>query len=231
MTVLAKDKIIDLQKSGDLLIEPFCLDNVKNSSYDVTLGHWYWRERKRSVFSSLYSRRASSALNMYSESSVRSMWEGPYKAEALTKDLPGIPKGTPVIMIEAGENLLCHTHEFIGSVDLKHTTMMKARSSIGRNQITIAACAGWGDIGFANRWCLEVSNRGNYRSTILVPGRTIGQVVFMETTGLNSEKDAYFASGRYQTHSLAQKKFSDLESSWNPEDLLPRMWMDYKNKD
>lgn len=51
-----------------------------------------------------------------------------------------------IIWVAPGETILGHTEEFIGG---RHnvTTMMKARSSMGRNFIEVCKCAGWGDVG------------------------------------------------------------------------------------
>lgn len=56
-----------------------------------------------------------------------------------------------IIWITPGETILAHTNEFIGGCK-SVTTMMKARSSLGRNFIEVCKCAGWGDVGYINRW-------------------------------------------------------------------------------
>jgi len=247
MTVLAKPRIIELHKSGDIQIEPFNLENVKNSSYDVTLGSTFWVESSPNVdmapdyhpdsanwvgdvgghsFKGFQNiEKYEYLLNMYSEESVRKMWKGPFTAMPLKVALPGIPLGTPVIVIGPKQNMLGHTHEFIGSTDLVHTTKMQARSSLGRNQITVCRCAGLGDIGYCDRWTIEITNNSD-RPTILVPGRRIAQISFFATTGLDDVRDSYPETGKYQTKKLTGKSFAELEADWKPESLLPKMWKD-----
>lgn len=59
--------------------------------------------------------------------------------------------------------------------------MMKARSSIGRNFIEVCKCAGWGDVGYINRWTMEITNNSSHYAIPLVVGRRIGQIIFFET--------------------------------------------------
>jgi deoxycytidine triphosphate deaminase len=81
-----------------------------------------------------------------------------------------------------GETILAHTNEFIGGRETV-TTMMKARSSMGRNFIEVCKCAGWGDIGYVNRWTMEITNNSRFYSIPLVVGRRIAQIVFFDSEG------------------------------------------------
>lgn len=64
---------------------------------------------------------------------------------------------------------------------------MKARSSLGRNFIEICKCAGWGDVGYVNRWTMEITNNSRYYTIPLVVGRRVAQIVFFETEGILDE--------------------------------------------
>ena len=56
---------------------------------------------------------------------------------------------------------------------------MKARNSIGRSLLNVCSCAGQGDVGYYNRWTMELYNQDNkVRSIVLVVGRRIAQIVF-----------------------------------------------------
>lgn len=166
-------------------------------------------------------------LNPYDEKSVSSMWGSPKQAKAFDFDLPGIKAGTPVIVIPPGGAFLGHTMEFIGSLHPEVTFMVKTRSSVGRNRIRLCACAGWGDQGFASRVVLEISNDSQFRNTILVPGRRVGQIVFIPTTPL-AQGDMYFSKGKYQTSSSAGKTYDQLVAEWKPEMMLPKQWLDWE---
>lgn len=237
MTILAKPAILSAHRCGDVLIEPFVESNVKNCSVDVTLGCWYWLETSpvRIGNAILPTGQLTTVvdedalLNPYDECSVMRAWgEVPMRAQPIRQALPGIPLNTLVIPLHPGQNILAHTHEFIGGTDQRITTMLKARSSIGRNQITICRCAGWGDIGFCNRYVLEISNHGR-RTVVLVVGRRIGQVVFLETTGIHDIQDNYHHTGKYQTESLKGRSFAELEERWSPHHMLPQMWRDQES--
>jgi dCTP deaminase len=101
-----------------------------------------------------------------------------------------------IIWLKPGETILGHTNEFIGG-RRSVTTMMKARSSLGRNFIEVCKCAGWGDVGYVNRWTMEITNNSRYYSIPLVVGRRVAQIVFFDTEGIESL--SYEKSGKYQT--------------------------------
>ena len=215
--VLAKPAILAAYQRGDLFISPFNERQVKNSSYDVRLGEWYYEEQHA---------LPASLLNPYDQASVAEMWGTVRKAQPSDRDLPGIPKGTPYIRLAPGSFTLCHTEEFIGTTDLVHTTMIKARSSTGRSGVQICACAGWGDVGFAQRWTLEIKNNTK-RHVILIPGRRIGQIIFIPTTGIDPQ-DAYFQGGKYQGSDVKGKTHEQLLAEWKPEMMLPKAYLDYE---
>ncbi len=218
--VLAKPAILAAYQRGDIFISPFNERQVKNSSYDVRLGEWYYEEQPGAAWNH------SNLLNPYDKDSVAAMWGEPKKAQPLDRDLPGIPKGTPVIQVPRGGFLLCHTEEFIGTTDLVHTTMIKARSTTGRSGIQVCACAGWGDISWAQRWTLEVVNNTK-RDVLLVSGRRIGQIVFIPTTGIEPQ-DAYHQGGKYQSSDVKGKTHEQLLAEWKPEMMLPKAYLDYE---
>ena len=100
--------------------------------------------------------------------------------------------------------------------------MMKARSSLGINFIEVCKCAGWGDVGYINRWTMEITNNSRHYSIPLVVGRRIAQIIFFETGEiLHKEKD-YTSTGKYQT----KKSLSDIKRSWKPEQMIPKMYLD-----
>lgn len=86
--------------------------------------------------------------------------------------------------------------------------------------VIVSNCAGWGDIGFTNRWAMEITNNSRYYSIPLVVGRRIAQIVFFDTDGTNNT--TYEISGKYQKGS----ELEDIKRNWKPEDLLPKMFMD-----
>ena len=128
----------------------------------------------------------------------------------------GISPDDTIILLQPRETILAHTCEFIGGRN-HITTMMQARSSMGRNFIEVCKCAGWGDVGYINRWTMEITNNSQYYAIPLVIGRRIAQIIFMDTgTILNNH---YANGGKYARSS----DIAILKKKWQPSDMLPRL--------
>jgi deoxycytidine triphosphate deaminase len=131
----------------------------------------------------------------------------------------GIRPDDKVILLEPGETILAHTQEFIGGRGTV-TTMMKARSSMGRDFINVCKCAGWGDVGYTNRWVMEISNASQHYIIPLVVGRRIAQIVFFDVGPIAA--GSYIKDGKYQQTDDVAK----LKKTWKPEMMLPKLWAD-----
>ena len=217
---LSDKKILEHKKAGTIVIEPFTRKNLATSSYDVTLGEWFFREQQPKYNHSLY--------NIWSKEHTEHVW-GANKVEraVIAKEVfkkykiewDGISPNDKVIMLSPGETILAHTNEFIGGRDIV-TTMMKARSSMGRNFIEVCKCAGWGDVGYVNRWTMEITNNSKNYLIPLVVGRRIAQIIFFETGSIL--KNDYTNAGKYQ----ASRDIQQLKKSWGPTAMLPKLWAD-----
>src|SRR3989338_4677557 len=124
-----------------------------------------------------------------------------------------------VIILGPGETILAHTEEFIGGRNCV-TTEMRARSSMGRIGITVCKCAGWGDLGFCNRWTMEMSNHLKDTPVVLIVGMRVAQIPFYQVDTL----DVSYATtgGSYQVT-------DDLEAmmkNWTPLLMLPKFSRD-----
>ncbi len=216
---LSDQRILEEMDRGDIVIFPFQRDNVATSSYDVTLGSYFYRERR------LHER----IYNIWSKSQTEKVWGEPEEARKASEVLgpnyewDGISPTDHVILLERGETILAHTEEFIGGKN-HITTMMKARSSMGRNFIEVCKCAGWGDVGFFNRWTMEITNNSQHYSIPLIVGRRISQIIFFET-GPIILRD-YSTQGKYQESQILEK----LKENWEPSLMLPRLWKDREIK-
>ncbi len=217
---LSDKRILEEKKNGDIVIEPFKEKNLATSSYDVTLGEYYFREQKPNYILSHY--------NIFNKKHTDHVWgikaEKAEKASKVFKDFSGfewvgISPEDRVILLEPGETILAHTDEFIGGKN-HITTMMKARSSVGRNFIEVCKCAGWGDVGYINRWTMEITNNSRHYAIPLVTGRRIAQIIFFETGPIL--KNDYTATGKYQTHQDIKK----MKKEWKPESMLPKLYLD-----
>ena len=222
--VLSDKAVLRAIEEGRVVIHPFQRENLSTSSYDVTLGRWFFRESTPGPGQGIF--------NPYSQRMVQRVWgaQTPQRAERcgewLARNqvfaglLENIGSEDEIIWIGPGETILAHTNEFIGGkADV--TTMMKARSSMGRNFIEVCKCAGWGDVGYVNRWTMEITNNSRHYSIPLVVGRRIAQIVFFETEGTLEDR-RYQDTGKYQSLSCLQ----ELMKNWNPIDMLPKMYLD-----
>ncbi|HEY4500792.1 MAG TPA: hypothetical protein VJI70_00805 [Candidatus Paceibacterota bacterium] len=217
---LSDKKILEQMKKGTIVIEPFKRENLGTSSYDVTLGEWFFREQPTKYNHSIY--------NIWSKKHTEHVWgadkvERAVKAKEAFKKYnfkwEGISPNDKVIMLRPGETILAHTNEFIGG-RYSVTTDMKARSSMGRNFIETCKCAGWGDVGYVNRWTMEITNNSRNYIIPLVVGRRIAQIIFFETGPIIGSD--YTKSGKYQSSTNITK----LKKSWKPELMLPRLYLD-----
>lgn len=218
---LSDKRILEEMKKRNIVISPFSKKHLSTSSYDVTLGEFYYREQPPKPHHPFF--------NIWEEKNVKEVWGEYVRAEKLSnfskapKKLSGIGQRDRVIFLRPNETILAHTNEFIGGRNTV-TTMMKARSSLGRCFIAVCKCAGWGDVGYINRWTMEITNSSRYYTIPLVVGRRVAQIVFFETGSiLNKEKD-YSVSGKYQSYS----DIGEIKKNWKPEMMLPRLWKEVK---
>lgn len=220
---LSDKRVLMEMERGDIVISPFDRKNLGTCSYDVRLGEYYFREQSSSRADGDHS-----LYNIYDQSHTESVW-GTTPQQAITAEIlrtldkgfsfKGIKEDDLVILIQPHETILAHTEEFIGGRN-HITSMMKARSSFGRSFIEICKCAGWGDVGYINRWTMEITNNSQYYCIPLVVGRRIAQIVFFETGPILGAD--YPEEGKYQ-HSPA---LNDLREDWDPKMMLPQLYKD-----
>ena len=218
--VLGDCEILAAKKQGQIIIDPFEPQLLNSSSYDVRLGGYFYR-----------AERAGHRVDFspYDAAEVKNYYSGPHKAvrhkqwcEANQRQpFRGIDLDEHIIVLEPGECILGHTVEYIGA-KYGATTMMKARSSLGRINISTCDDAGWGDVGYINRWTMEIRNKNKDVWVPLVVGMPIGQIVFFWVAAATVD---YGTTGHYQT----SQSISKLKSAWRPESMLPRIYSD-RNK-
>ena len=220
--LLSRDAILRHFKEGNIIITPFDDRKLKTVSYDVSLGNWFWRE--------VHPEGRASVHNIYDEASTKRVWQGPFQAEEakdvserLGLELKNIKPEDKIVILRPGETVLAHTEEFIGGKN-KVVAKMYARSSMGRNFVEVCKDAGWGDVGYFNRWTMEVTNNSQYFTIPLVVGRRVGQMVFYEVEPLKNAPDYVGEGGKYQ---LSQE-IEEVKKSWKPEMMIPRMHLDWE---
>ena len=220
--LLSREAILRHFKEGNIVIDPFNEKKLKTTSYDISLGEWFWREGHPEGRATLH--------NLYDESSTKRVWQGPYEAGAANEvhnrlgiELVNIRPDEKIILLKPGETILAHTEEFIGGRN-KVVSKMYARSSLGRNFVEVCKDAGWGDIGYFNRWTMEVTNNSQYFTIPLVVGRRVGQMVFYEVEPLKNAPDYVSEGGKYQQ----SQEIEEVKKSWHPEMMIPKMHLDWE---
>jgi dCTP deaminase len=111
------------------------------------------------------------------------------------------------------EALLGHTHEYIGWRNWI-ITKLQARSTIARHFISICSCWGWGDVGYINRWTLEIKNNSSF-CVKLNPREKVGQIIFMRVEGCEWD---YTDKWSYQDSVDIEK----IKAEWTPESMIPK---------
>ena len=212
-------------KLGNIVIEPFNPLNLGTCSYDLSLGEYFWREQD--------PKGGVTTYNPWSKKDVSRVWGPKFEQAESAKPwmkengpLENINPADKIIWIRPGETILAHTNEFIGGRGGVVTTMMKARSSFGRNFLEACKCAGWGDVGYVNRWTMEITNNSRYYQIPMVVGRRVAQMVFFEVEPIRDLKQDYASAGKYQV----TDKLSEMKKNWDPSSMLPKMFKDREVK-
>ncbi len=222
MSVLSKPEILKHYKAGNIIIYPFDKKNLANTSYDVRLGKYFFRQNRIGYTETLNPFWKKSVIKMYSKLEEAIPIE---KIKSKTNPFYNLSTKNKIILIAPEETILAHTIEFIGGLNGINglsaiTTEMRARSSLGRIGIAVCKCAGWGDVGYINRWTMEITN---FSSAIipLVVGMRVAQIIFHEVHKIDV-KDHYYQKGKYQKH----LSIKEIKKNWKPEDMLPRLYKD-----
>jgi dCTP deaminase len=206
---------LEIEKSiarGTVVINPFYKDQLSTSSYDVTLGKYFARVNPTFIS------KLTKTFNPWHKFDLENFWGQIEEGEVIKDPVRAAELGClledRIIIIYPGETILAHTNEFIGGRETV-TTMMKARSSIGRSQITICKCAGYGDIGYINRWTLECSNNGPL-PVVMIVGQRVAQIIFFHTASASRN---YESKGSYQVGS----DIATIIAGWSPEQIKPKI--------
>ncbi|WAE39425.1 MAG: dCTP deaminase, dUMP-forming [Methanophagales virus GBV301] len=183
--MLSDSEILEEIKKGNIVIEPFRREQLNSNSYDVRLGEYYAVEFPY-----------SQVLDPYDKELVEKHWR--------------IKKATDRIVIHSGETILAHTQEIIGGRN-NIASKMNARSSLGRLGISVCKCAGFGDVGFINKWTMEITNHLPSTSIVLHVGMRVAQISFFRVGYVLEEYKGKYGQGE-----------------WKPEDMTPKLWEDWE---
>lgn len=198
--MLSDVEILREMEIGNIFISPFDEANLGPNSYDVRIGEWYYSEVPTNGRRKFYNPWTMSPARVWGE-----------RIHA-----------TKSIILEPGQNILAHTEEFIGGRNII-AAEMHARSSIGRNFLTVCRCAGFGDVGYINRWTMEITNNSRYYSIEIPVGMRIAQMQFSRM----ERSPTYPYQGKYQDF---YKSEEEMIQGWHPESMLPRLDRDREMK-
>lgn len=140
--------ILQAMSQGSITISDFDITRLGANSYDVRLGHYFFRV----------------------------VWDvdGPWYIGPMVCNVGDI------VHVPVGGTLLAMTADIIGTKG-KIVAEMSARSTTGREGITVCKCAGLGDIGYCNHWTMELTAFSSQGQPFVRVGDSIAQVTFTET--------------------------------------------------
>lgn len=226
MAVYSNTDILQAIKDGTIVCTPFNAHHISEASLDFTLGYYYYRQEAVEV---------ARVYNPFDRGEVSRYFNGPHTAMSHKKWckkngytlFKNIPEDHPIIVLQPGERILAHTHEFVGIRAHGGAAEVKSRSSWGRNGVAVCFDAGWIDPGYINRITLEIYNLNKHESVVLPVGERIGQLIFHDT--VSPVKGSYSdgrqgMSGKYQT----SDDLEELITSWQPSQMLPRAYKDIR---
>lgn len=232
--VLSDRDILKEYRLKNLIITDFKDENLGNNSYDVCLGAQYYMNV--STPGNIYNPYSHTSANSWTLRNAMTIDEW---TKTISLKLGGFPAreffdqmhmgsiedDDLVIILPPRETILAHTQEFIGGLPSSDgtygiTSMMKARSGLMRNMVSVCLCAGLGDIGYCNRWTMEISNHSDFFIPLVV-GRRIAQIVFFYTGPCQTSYEKK-ESAKYQKSS----NLKELQDSWEPSMMLPRLYRD-----
>ena len=178
-----KEILLEMQREN-IVIEPYDVRQLGTNSYDVRLGEFIARSNSNLKL-----------IDVFDKSDILDYWK--------------IQKLNEVLTVFPNETILCHTQEIIGGRN-NIATKMNARSSLGRCGISVCKCAGFGDVGYINKWTMELTNHLD-TAVVLKVGMRIAQISFFKVGETLKQYN-----GKYQS------------KIWKPENMIPRLWEDWE---
>lgn len=198
MSHLSYSEILKNIQNGKIIADGVKPEQIKDQSIDVSLGEY--------IFLDYNSEWVENNWSVYKTQSQH-LYEVPNSNKRYYK----IKLSKEGFHFHPGMFVLAYTNEFVGTVGGSNLQpSFKLKSTSARHGIQ-HPLAGLGEVGFFNRWCLEL--------TFAVPvalkcGDLIGQIYFDTVIGQPSD---YSKTGSYQSENTLEK----IKVNWKPEDILP----------
>lgn len=227
MSVYSNTEIRQAITDGTIICVPFDNSHISEASLDFTLGHYFYKQENADT-STIYNPFDKADVDRYFKGPLQAMPHKEWCEGHGYKMFKNIPADHPIIVLRPGERILGHTHEFMGIRAHGGACEVRARSTWGRNGVSVCFDAGWVDPGYINRITLEIYNLNKHESVVLPVGERMGQLVFHRTGPVEgSYADGRSGmSGKYQT----TDNLDELIATWKPEDMLPRAFKDSRVK-
>ncbi len=178
--MLSDHKIKRGYEEGSIIINPFNEEQVNPNSYDVRLGRNFW---------------------------VMTDYDLTFDRNDIISNFQLVTVKSKPFFLKPRMFVLGHTEEFIGSV-ARFAPHIMTKSTPARCGVMIHLAAGFGDVGYCNRWTLEIVNLSP-RMIELYPGERIAQIAWSEVGFVEQ-----LYQGKYIQHVV--------ESGWKAEDMLPK---------
>lgn len=191
--ILTRPALLKHIKNGDIFISPYEEKLVSINSIDIRLGPELWKikeDETRDLYTpsdDIWESVCTTSVSVYRKTLKPDFAQG-----VLADD-------DQVFILEGGKFYLGTTLEAIGTNPVKDgaydiVPKIQAKSTIGRQGLTVALCAGLGDVGYKSRWALEIRVT-NDNHIAIAPGTPIAQVVFHKATRADVKYDG---ADRYQ---------------------------------
>ena len=192
--ILTGQGIKEQRNSGSIVIEPFKEENVQPNSYDLTLGNFYYPLYKIDGID-------------YEEYNLNDLSFGGFFDDRWLFNMADFYES---VTIPGGGSIITHTNECFGAVQ-DFAPQIATKSTLARYGIDVCGSAGFGDVGYVNKWTLEIFNRTHFPVT-LIHGQPVCQVYFTELIGEQVNK----YTGTYNAG----------ENTWKPQDMKPKAMRD-----
>lgn len=127
--------------------------------------------------------------------------------------LEGVEDGDEVILLLPHEMILGHTNEFVGGLNVI-IPEISGKSSTGRNMTEMCSDANMGNIGFLNRYTLEIANKSGYAIPLVVEKVAYASFTFRE---------AQVPGQNYKSQYASSVDIEEVVKAWEPQMMLPRM--------
>lgn len=225
--ILSNQSIIKQIYQGNIIIQGdtedsgYNQDNLNNTSYDVTLGQFYYEMTP--------ARYGSDVYNPYSKTQTEYMFcqQSAVKTSELKKlsplfahsnnllNLENIDDDDYIILLPPGTSILVHTREFVGSINYIKP-IITSKSPLNRILDIDCNVNNNADVGYFNRWTIKITNHSYTKKTIpLVVGTRIAQISFQYTDPVTSDSN------------VGQDiNIFDIIPNWTPDQMLPKLYLD-----